>query len=81
MVDAPTFKGVFGEIRGEANKRIPKEFQEAHAQESLIANKQFYFMAEREAEFVLSEQLIEGLMHYWHAMRPVNDYLMKGMEG
>ena len=58
-------------------KRIPKEWKTAVEQEPLIANKQFYFMAEREAELLLNEQLLDELMDYWQAMRPVNQFLEK----
>mgnify|MGYP000347885152 CR=1 FL=1 len=37
----------YGSIQGEANKRIPPAFQEAFKTEPLIANKQFYFVAEQ----------------------------------
>ncbi|MFK7972272.1 MAG: DUF2461 family protein, partial [Bacteroidia bacterium] len=55
-------------------------FQEAHTREPLVANKQFYFMAERDASLMLSENLIDELMQYWHAMRPVNEYFMHAAE-
>ncbi len=87
--DATTFKDLlehtdfvqrFGEIRGETMKRIPKEWQEACKKEPLIANKQFYFVGEEASGLISSRNLIEEIMKYWHAMRPINEYLLKTIQ-
>ena len=44
----------FGEIRGEKIKRIPKEWQDACKKETLIANKQLYFVGEEAPSLITS---------------------------
>jgi uncharacterized protein (TIGR02453 family) len=72
---AKAFVDHFGEIQGERNKIVPKEFKEALAKEPLIANKQFYFMAELPPKNVTSPKLVELLMEHYKAMKPMNDFL------
>ncbi|MEO1258791.1 MAG: DUF2461 domain-containing protein [Bacteroidota bacterium] len=74
------FKDRFGELKGEEHKRIPTEFKEAYSTEPLIARKQFYAVAVLDPNILLKEGLIEQLMEYYHAARPVNFYLTKAME-
>ena len=70
----------FGSIQGEEHKRIPKEFQSTHLLEPLIAKKQFYLVAMRETELLTSDNLISVIMEYWHAARPLNNYLIKAIK-
>ena len=67
----PLFKKVFGEIRGERNKIIPKTLQEAAAKEPLVFNKQWYFYTEFEPETILADNLDEIILHCYEAGRPV----------
>ncbi len=75
LISNKKFTSKFETIRGEAHKRPPKELAEAIEQEPLILNKQFYFMAEREADLLTSKKLLPEMMTYWHAARPVNEFL------
>lgn len=70
----PTFKKIFGEIRGEKNKIVPKELKEAAEKEPLIYNKQWYFFAEFDAETILSDQLDQIILDCYAAGRPVETY-------
>ena len=79
IIEEKKFKAAFGDIKGDAIKRIPKDLKAAFEQEPLIANKQFYCMAQRESELLLSDKLISELMKYWHTMRPFNDYLSEAI--
>ena len=81
LIEAKPFVKKFEEIKGEENKRIPKEWQEAQQQEPLIAKKQFYFVAEREPDLITSKKLLKELMDYWKAARPFNEYLTKAIQG
>ncbi|HCS21707.1 MAG TPA: TIGR02453 family protein [Bacteroidetes bacterium] len=69
------FKEKFGAIQGEQHKRIPQAFQEAHAKEPLIANKQFYFSAFLKPEIIVSEKLPEKIMEYYIVGKKINDFL------
>ncbi|MBW1294121.1 DUF2461 domain-containing protein [Aquimarina litoralis] len=79
LIDNEHFVQRFGEIKGRALKRIPKEWKETYEKEPLIANKQFYFVGEESPSLLTSESLIEELMEYWKVMRPVNEYLTKAI--
>ncbi len=80
LIEEQQFTEHFGELKGEAMKRIPKEWQQAIEKEPYIANKQFYFVTEKPSDLILSEQLIGELMRYWKIMQPLNDYLTKAIQ-
>lgn len=73
----PAFKGVFGDIRGEKNKIIPKELKEAAEKESLIFNKQWYFFTEFEPETILRDDLDQLILDCYAAGRPVEEFFNK----
>ena len=81
LIQDKIFKKKYGEIRGEKNKMIPVEFREAHTRQPLIANKQFYYMAEIRPDILLKKDLPDRLMEYYHAGRPVNSFLRRAMTG
>ena len=70
-----SFVEKFGEIKGEAYKRIPSEYQSTFEKEPLIANKQYYYVKEFDASFVTSSTLKEEIISYWLAAKPMNDFL------
>lgn len=70
----PVFKKVFGDIKGEKNKIIPKELKAAAEKEPLIFNKQWYFYAQFDPETVLSDDLDKLILNCYEAGRPVENY-------
>jgi uncharacterized protein (TIGR02453 family) len=80
LVDDPAFKSRFGEIKGEVNKVLPAEFKEAAKKEPLLANKQFYFMAELDPEEVLRPDFPAFAAEYFKAALEVNNFLRKALE-
>jgi uncharacterized protein (TIGR02453 family) len=79
LLEDPDFKESFGTILGEKNKRIPKEFESSAASQPLIANKQFFYWAELEPEFVIKPNLPDLLMEYFHAGKGVSDFLNEAL--
>jgi uncharacterized protein (TIGR02453 family) len=79
LINDKVFKEKYGSIRGEQHKRIPSEFKEACQQEPLIANKQFYYMAELDPKLITDSRLPQVLMQYWEAANPVREYLFKAL--
>lgn len=75
LVRDPEFVGVYEEVKGEANKRIPKEFNDTFEKEPLIANKQFYFMAEYPAEEALGPEGIKRVAKRLQVAKPFLDFL------
>lgn len=69
------FVSAFSAIRGEAYKRIPQDLAEIFEKEPLIANKQYYVVKVQKPDFVTSEKLLEEIISYWLAAKPLNDFL------
>lgn len=79
VINNPKFKDKFGEVKGDKNKRLPKEFKEFEAEEPLIANKQFYFMTELNPKHVLGENAVDYVMDYFRAGEEFNAFLIEAM--
>ncbi|GAA4275164.1 DUF2461 domain-containing protein [Aquimarina gracilis] len=79
LIENKDFVKKFGAIKGDKMKRIPKEWQEVCKKEPLIANKQFYFVAEETPDLITSNTLVDELMNYWKVMGPVNEFLTKAI--
>ena len=77
LYTAKTFVEKFGKIQGDANKRIPVEFQETFKAEPLVANKQFYYMSEQKPDFITKNDLISTIMEHWECAKPLNEFITK----
>lgn len=75
LVADKEFVDKFGELRGDKNKVLPKEFKEAAAKQPFLFNKQFYFFAEMPAETILKDDLAEIIMEHFHASEPMRKFL------
>ncbi|PHN07666.1 DUF2461 domain-containing protein [Flavilitoribacter nigricans] len=80
IVEAPVFREHFQDIRGEQHKRLSSPFKEQLEQYPVLANKQFYALAELSPELLTRDDLTEHLMTYWHAARPLNEFLLKAIK-
>lgn len=79
LLEDKSFKHLFGEIKGEEIKRIPKELQHAVIDEPLVAKKQFYFVNELKPDVITSDTLMVQVMNHWKTMRPVNEFLSQAL--
>ncbi len=70
----PEFVEVFGELRGDKNKIIPKDLKEAANKEPLIFNKHWYFYTTFKPETILDDNLDEIILNCYKAGRPVELY-------
>jgi len=77
LVTDKDFVKRFGELRGEKNKVLPKEFKAAAEKEPFVFNKQFYFFAEFEPETILQENFTDLVMEYFDASEPMRTFLTK----
>lgn len=75
VINNPEFKKVFGEIQGEKNKRIPKEFKKAGEKQPLIYNKGFYYFTEIPPEYITRPDLPDLIMEKHLAAEPVRKFL------
>lgn len=79
LLNDKEFKKKYGTLQGEQNKVLPSEFKVHVAKQPLVANKQFYYMAELEAETILKKNLPELLMQYYLAGKNMNTFLKRAM--
>ncbi len=79
LVEAPDFFEKYGELRGERNKILPIEFRDAAGEIPLLANKQFYYMAELPAEKATAPDSVALVVDYFKAAKPLNDFLIQAL--
>jgi uncharacterized protein (DUF2461 family) len=79
IVEDEEFIRLYGGLKGERNKVVPKDLRELYEEQPLIANKQFYYSADCEAGLLLEDNLPDLLMTYYHAGKPLNDFLKEAI--
>ncbi len=73
------FMKVFGEIRGERNKKIPRPFSELIDEIPQIANKEFYYFTELPVEMILQAKFKNIILERYSACRELNMFLKEGL--
>ena len=81
IISNENFVQTFGTIKGDQNKRIPKEFKAIQTTQPLIANKQFYYFTEIDVENIDSEDLIAMIIENYKVAQPMNEFLSEAMKG
>ncbi len=81
LMEEPAFKEAFGEIKGEQNKRLTPELEEARQKQPLIANKQFYWSIELDKTEALKEDFAKYLVRVMKITKPLQDFLIAAMYG
>ncbi len=81
VITAKKFKDTFGEIHGEKNKKLPKEFQATAEQQPLLFNKAFYYFAKMAPETVTDPKLADLFMQQYKTSEPVKDFLTQALQG
>lgn len=66
-------------IKGEKNKRLPKDLLESAKKQELIFNKQFYYQAFLDPREITTDRLLDIIIEHYLASKAVNDYLTKAM--
>lgn len=79
LINDKKFRGVFGKVLGDKNKRIPKEFQIAADKQPLLYNKSFYYFKKYNPDVILQSGLIEKLMNDYTVACDLNAFLRKGI--
>ena len=80
LINEQSFVEKFGELHGEANKRLPAELLEAAEKQPLIYKKSFYFFHAFPAEIILEDGLADTCMTYFLAGKPVGDFFATAMK-
>ncbi len=81
ILNAKAFKELFGELLGEENKVLPKEFKEAAVDFPLIFKKQFYYRAEYGSKALLRNDLPKFVVKHYRAGKKFNDFIKKAVFG
>ena len=79
LISDPVFVEKYETIQGEANKVLPEPFKTLAKIEPLIANKQFYFMAEMDPEMALRPDFPTWAADYFRAAKSFNEFLRRAM--
>ena len=79
LISSKSFTNTFGEVHGEKNKRIPKEFQEAAEKQPLFFNKSFYWFFKLKASEVTSDSLVKQLVTNYKKSLPLNAFFDEAM--
>ena len=79
IISNKKFKSTWGEIQGDKNKRIPKEFHEALEVQPLIANKQFFVMKKFDADKILDPKLPKIVIDHYKTAKPLGDFIMNAI--
>lgn len=79
LINEADFINKYGEIKGEKNQRIPKEFTKIAEEIPLIMNKQWYYFAHLDPETILGEDLIDIVVDYYSTAKGMRDFLIKAI--
>ncbi len=80
LISDKNFVDKFGEIKGDKNKRLPKEFAEFEKVQPLIANKQFYWSAVFKPNMLMKSDFSETLLSHFHAAKPLQDFFKASLK-
>jgi uncharacterized protein (TIGR02453 family) len=75
----PEFVAHFGDLLGDRNKRLPKEFQGPAAEQPDLFLKQFYYMSERPTSDLIGSQPLDVLEAAARAAEPVRLFLREAL--
>ena len=79
LVSSSKFVKTFTDIKGEKNKRIPKDFEDDAIAQPLLYNKQFYFFTSWPAETIYDKNLIKKITETYTIAQPVSEFLYEGL--
>ena len=80
IINNKKFISKFGEILGDKHKRVPAEFKESLENQPLIANKDFYVMANLDKSYITHSKLPDILMEYYYAVNPLLDFFTDALQ-
>jgi uncharacterized protein (TIGR02453 family) len=76
LTGAEPFATTFGELTGEANKRVPADLAELAEAEPLVRNKQWVFWADfQDPDLLLDPELDQLILDHWAIATPVMTFL------
>ncbi len=81
IVEDKVFKKMYGEMKGDKNKVMPKEFKEDVEKQPLLANKAFYAMADyNDPEMIVRKKdQVDFIMNHYRMLQPLNRFLKQAL--
>lgn len=79
LLNEGNFKKTFGQIHGDQNKRVPKEFREAAEKQPLLMNKQWYYFAHLPPETIIQDDLLQRIMELNRKSAPMKHFLIRAI--
>lgn len=73
------FKETYGTVLGEKNKVLPPDYKEFEKEQPLIANKQFYYMANLTKADITGDQLDKIILTHFKAGYKLNAFLLQAI--
>ncbi len=80
IISTEKFKDKFEDLKGEEAKRMPSEWKELAEKYPILKKKQFHVTAILDSKHILSADLENLIMEYWHAARPLNLFLENAIQ-
>ena len=75
LISERKFKNLFGEVRGEKNKTVPKALKQEVQAQPLLYNKQWYFFNQMEPEEITNPKLVDLIEERYLVARPLASFL------
>ncbi|PCJ83711.1 MAG: hypothetical protein COA57_10680 [Flavobacteriales bacterium] len=80
ILNNKAFKGTYGELQGEKNKRLPnKDLETAAEKQPYIYNKDFYYFTKLKPAAIANKDLMETIMGAWKDGKPMKEFLTKAI--
>ena len=78
---SPSFLEYYPEgIKGDKNKRLPKDILEIAQKQELVFNKQFYYQAFLNPNNIIGNNLLEIIVEHYKRVVPLNNFFREAME-
>ncbi|WP_053977857.1 DUF2461 domain-containing protein [Mangrovimonas xylaniphaga] len=75
IINAPSFKSVWGQLKGDELKSAPRDFNKEDPAIDLIKKKQYIFVKNYTDKEVLSDGFLEDVNEAFKVVRPYFDYM------
>ena len=80
IVTDKNFTKTYGELKGDKNKILPKEFREDAEKQPLLFHKQYLFQRSMNAKVILKDNLLDTLLEHYITGKPLIDFLQRALD-
>ncbi|MCJ8166679.1 DUF2461 domain-containing protein [Pontibacter sp. E15-1] len=77
IVEAPAFKAMFGDLRGEKLKTTPKGYEKENPAIGYLRHKSWNAIMPLSDAAVLQDDFLQTVLHAFQALKPLNDFLQQ----